>query len=157
MESAISDHLVCPRTLSRRVPDNYQPPFPMWVGRADETLQQVVMAYLGVQFRGDEHRPAALAAMRGIVSSFDLEDGPLHHDLTHHEDNEGYENLMVVGYWKDVASYTRWISNSVVADWWASDERLSEGLGYFRETVAPGPSNSRLCTPSRKTSLVSAR
>jgi aldoxime dehydratase len=43
----------------------------------------------------------------------------------------------VVGYWKDVASYTRWISTSVVSDWWTSDERLSEGLGYFREIVAP--------------------
>ncbi len=88
MESAIGDHLTCPRSLTRRVPDDYQPPFPMWVGRADERLQQVVMAYLGVQFRGDEQRPAALAAMRDIVARFDLDDGPLHHDLTHHADNQ---------------------------------------------------------------------
>ena len=52
MESAIDKHLKCPRTLSRRVPDEYQPPFPMWVGRADEQLEQVVMGYLGVQYRG---------------------------------------------------------------------------------------------------------
>ena len=44
MESAIDTHLKCPRTLSRRVPEEYQPPFPMWVARADEQLQQVVMA-----------------------------------------------------------------------------------------------------------------
>lgn len=137
MESAIGDHLTCPRSLTRRVPDDYQPPFPMWVGRADERLQQVVMAYLGVQFRGDEQRPAALAAMRDIVAGLDLDDGPLHHDLTHHADNQGYENLIVVGYWKDLAAQTRWIQGSAVADWWASDERLSEGLGYFREIVAP--------------------
>jgi len=64
MESAIDKHLMCPRTLSRRVPDDYQPPFPMWVGRADEQLTQVVMAYLGVQYQGDGQREQALQAMQ---------------------------------------------------------------------------------------------
>ncbi|MBC2640558.1 MULTISPECIES: phenylacetaldoxime dehydratase family protein [unclassified Rhodococcus (in: high G+C Gram-positive bacteria)] len=137
MESAISDHLTCPRTLTRRVPEDYQPPFPMWVGRADERVQQVVMGYLGVQFRGDEQRPAALQAMRDMVAGFDLPDGPLHYDVTHHVDNQNHENLMVVGYWKDSAAHDRWLQLPAVADWWASDERLSEGLGYFREIVAP--------------------
>ncbi|PBC47757.1 phenylacetaldoxime dehydratase [Rhodococcus sp. ACS1] len=137
MESAISDHLTCPRTLTRRVPDGYQPPFPMWVGRAAEEVQQVVMGYLGVQFRGDAQRPAALRAMRDMVAGFDLPDGPLHYDLTHHVDNQSHENLMVVGYWKDIAAHDRWLQFPEVADWWASDERLSEGLGHFREIVAP--------------------
>jgi aldoxime dehydratase len=69
MESAIDKHLKCPRTLSRRVPDEYQPPFPMWVGRADEQLEQVVMGYLGVQYRGEDQRAAALHAMRHIAAS----------------------------------------------------------------------------------------
>ena len=64
MESAIDKHLKCPRTLSRRVPDDYQPPFPMWVGRADEQLTQVVMAYLGVQYKGDGQREQALQAFQ---------------------------------------------------------------------------------------------
>jgi aldoxime dehydratase len=67
VESAIDQHLTCPRTLSRRVPGDYQPPFPMWVGRADPSVQQVVMAYLGVQFRTDDQRPAALDALRTLV------------------------------------------------------------------------------------------
>lgn len=49
MESAIDKHLKCPRTLSRRIHDEYEPPFAMWVARADEDLEQVVMAYLGIQ------------------------------------------------------------------------------------------------------------
>ncbi|MFF0816810.1 hypothetical protein ACFYVR_16895 [Rhodococcus sp. NPDC003318] len=57
---------------ARRLPA----PFPMWVGRSDESLHRVVMAYFGVQFRGDEQRPDALAAMREIVAGFDLENGP---------------------------------------------------------------------------------
>ncbi|PPT76226.1 phenylacetaldoxime dehydratase [Xanthomonas arboricola pv. populi] len=137
MESAIDTHLRCPRTLTRRVPDDYRPPFPMWVGRADAGLQQVVMAYLGVQFRGAERRAAALQAMRRIVASFALPDGPLQHDLTHHVDTQGHDNLIVVGYWKDPASHDRWSRLPEVADWWDADARLGEGLGYFREILAP--------------------
>lgn len=137
MESAIDKHLKCPRTLSRRVSDSYEPPFPMWVARADESIKQVVMAYLGVQFKGEDHRADALAAMRTIVASFDAPDGPLHYDLTHHEDNQGHQNLMIVGYWKDPGSHCRWLMSKAVAEWWSSEQRLKEGLGYFREIIAP--------------------
>ncbi|MFJ1573948.1 MULTISPECIES: phenylacetaldoxime dehydratase family protein [unclassified Pseudomonas] len=137
MESAIDKHLKCPRTLSRRVPDDYQPPFPMWVGRADEQLTQVVMAYLGVQYKGDGQREQALQAMRDIVASFSLADGPLTHDLTHHTDNSGYDNLMIVGYWKDAGAYCRWVRSAEVEGWWSSPQRLNDGLGYYREISAP--------------------
>jgi aldoxime dehydratase len=137
MESAIDKHLKCPRTLSRRVPDEYQPPFPMWVGRADEQLEQVVMGYWGVQYRGEDQRETALNAMRHIAASLSLPDGPLSHDLTHHTDNSGYDNLMIVGYWKDPAAYCRWLRTPEVIEWWSSEDRVSDGLGYFREIVAP--------------------
>ncbi|KEA63043.1 Aldoxime dehydratase [Marinobacterium lacunae] len=137
MESAIDKHLKCPRTLSRRVPDEYEPPFSMWVGRADTQVKQVVMAYLGIQFRDETQRPAALQAMKTIVSTFELAEGPMHHDLTHHTDNQGYQNLMVVGYWRDPAAYCRWMQADEVDGWWSSDDRLNEGLGYFREIIAP--------------------
>jgi hypothetical protein len=109
----------------------------MWVGRADAQVKQVVMAYMGVQFSDEEQRPAALEALRHIVSSFDVADGPGNHDLTHHVDLQGHHNLIVVGYWTDLAVYDRWLSSSAVATWWESEERLSDGLGYFREVLAP--------------------
>lgn len=137
MESAIDTHLVCPRTLSRRVPDDYQPPFPMWVARADSSLQQVAMAYLGVQYREDDQRPAALAALRRIVDTFAGDDGPVKHDLTDHVDNTGHHNLIAVAYWSDPAAYCRWLRRDDVTGWWESDERLTEGLGYFREITTP--------------------
>ncbi|MDQ4112509.1 MAG: phenylacetaldoxime dehydratase family protein [Actinomycetota bacterium] len=137
MESAIDKHLTCPRSLSRRVPDDYEPPFPMWVGRADASVEQVVMAYLGVQFREEAQRPAALAALRHLVSGLEGADGASHHDLTYHLDNQGHHNLMVVGYWKDPVAYCRWLLSDEIAGWWSSPARLSENLGYFREVVAP--------------------
>ncbi|SDI65862.1 aldoxime dehydratase [Pseudomonas flavescens] len=136
MESAIDKHLKCPRTLSRRVHDDYQPPFPMFVGRAQRNLEQVVMAYLGVQFR-EERRADALQAMREIVASLDAADGPGHHDLSYHLDNQGHGNFIVVGYWRDPAAYCRWLRSPGVEGWWSADQRLHEGLGYFREVFAP--------------------
>jgi aldoxime dehydratase len=137
MESAIDTHLKCPRTLSRRVSDDYTPPFPMFVARGDEALQQVVMAYFGVQYADEGQRPQALAALRHIVDSFNLSDGPISHDLTHHVDNQDHHNLMTVAYWSDPAAYCRWLRSDEVKGWWDSEDRLSEGLGYFREIVAP--------------------
>lgn len=136
MESAIDKHLKCPRTLSRRVHDDYEPPFPMFVGRADKELTQVVMAYLGVQFH-EEHRQKAILAMQHMVDSFSLDYGPDHHDITFHVDNQGFGNFIVVGYWRDPSAYCRWLRLPELENWWSSDERLSEELGYFREIIAP--------------------
>jgi len=75
--------------------------------------------------------------MRHIAAGLSLPDGPLSHDLTHHTDNSGYDNLMIVGYWKDPATYCRWLRTPEVIEWWSSEDRVSDGLGYFREIVAP--------------------
>lgn len=136
MESAIDKHLKCPRTLSRRVHDDYEPPFPMFVGRADKELTQVVMAYLGVQFH-EKHRQKAVSAMQHMADSFSLDYGPEHHDITFHVDNQGFGNFIVVGYWRDPSAYCRWLRLPEIENWWSSDERLSDELGYFREIIAP--------------------
>jgi aldoxime dehydratase len=137
MESAIDHHLTCPRTLSRRVADEYDPPFPMFVARAGQDLTQVVMGYFGVQYQGAPHRDEALATLRHIVDGFGQADGPGEHDLTHHRDEAGHDNLIAVGYWRDPASYERWVSRPDVARWWSSEDRLSADVGVFREIVAP--------------------
>lgn len=137
MESAIDQHLKCPRSLSRRIADDYQPPFPMWVARANEDVRQLVMGYFGVQYLGDDNKPEALAALRHIVDDFGREDGPGNFDLTHHKDTQGYDNLIAVGYWRDPQAYARWLASPAVAGWWESDDRLTGPLGYFREVVAP--------------------
>ncbi|WP_122038429.1 phenylacetaldoxime dehydratase family protein [Asaia bogorensis] len=137
MESAVDQHLRCPRTMAKRVADDYQPPFPMYVARADVDLTRVSMGYFGVQFKDATLREAALLALRKIVADFDHENGPGNHDLTFHQDNQGYGNFIVVGYWRDFETYERWCNDASIASWWAAPERLTEKLGYFRECVAP--------------------
>jgi aldoxime dehydratase len=137
MESAIDKHMQCPRSLSRRVADDYQPPFPLFVARADESLKQVVMAYFGVQYAKEELRPQALSALRLIADQFLLMDGPGNHDTTFYRDETGCGNLIAVGYWTDPDAFQRWLSSEPVVGWWQSDSRLSDGIGYFREIVSP--------------------
>ena len=53
MESAIPGHLQTARTRHRRVRDDYAPPYPSFVARHKPGVTRVVMAYFGLQFRGD--------------------------------------------------------------------------------------------------------
>ena len=63
MESAIPEHLRCPRTHERRVADDHTPPYPGWSARAPVTTTQVVMGYFGVQSRGPAMQGRACAAL----------------------------------------------------------------------------------------------
>lgn len=138
MESAIDTHLQCPRTLSRRVPDDYRPPFPIHVARVGEDVTAVVMGYFGVQYRGEEHRAEAWETLRAITDSFALDDGAGGWDLTHHVDAQGYDTLVAAAYWRDAAIARRWLARPEVAGWWDAPERLSAGVGVFREILSPG-------------------
>ena len=89
MESAIAEHLKCPRTRHRRVEDDYTPPYPVWSARAAAGVDQVVMGYFGVQSRGPGLQGRACAALMKIARGFDLLDGPGHHDLAHCVDADG--------------------------------------------------------------------
>src|SRR5688572_2521567 len=120
MESAIDPRLICPRTLTRRVPEDYKPAYPSFSARAATPVDRVVMSYLGVQYGSDAQRDQAFETMRHIISTFAAPDGPKHHDLTYHLDNQHHHNLMVVGYWLDPAAYARWSSSEAVAGWWES-------------------------------------
>ena len=137
MESAIAEHLKCPRTRHRRVEDDYAPPYPAWSARAPGAVRQVVMGYFGVQSRGAGMQGRACAALMKIAAGFALPDGPGHHDFAHHVDAAGCDNMVAIAYWNDPAAHARWCTAPEVDAWWRSDERLADGLGYFREIVAP--------------------
>lgn len=138
MESAIDTHLQCPRTLSRRVPEDYRPPFPIWVARVGEDVTRVVMGYFGVQYRGEEHRTEAWATLRAITDGFALGDGPGGWDLTHHVDAQGWDTLVAAAYWREAGTAERWLARPEVAGWWDAPERLSAHVGVFREILSPG-------------------
>jgi len=134
MESAIDAHLQCPRTRTRRVGDDFTPPYPAFAARAPQSMTQVVMGYFGVQSRGGDRSNAAFAAMSAL---FDAAEGPQHRDVVHFVDAAGYATDMAIAYWGDPAKFQRWFESAEVAGWWRDDGRLNEGVGYFREILAP--------------------
>jgi aldoxime dehydratase len=134
MESAIDVHLKCPRTRTRRVEDDFQPPYPAFSARAPESMTQVVMGYFGVQSRGGGE--ALETAFEAVNALFDLPDGPEHRDTVRFVDGDGYDTAIAVAYWSDTQRFSRWIDPQNQA-WWNADERLRDGVGYFREIVSP--------------------
>ncbi|HYJ99250.1 MAG TPA: phenylacetaldoxime dehydratase family protein, partial [Burkholderiaceae bacterium] len=130
MESAIPEHLQCPRTRHRRVGDDYIPPYPSFVARHAPTVTCVVMAYFGVQWRGDEEAPAA-GALRELAASFDVPDAPGHWDRSRYVDEAGFSNVICAAYWDEPARFERWFAAR--GQRWTRQARA--GLGTFTELV----------------------
>ncbi|WP_198151087.1 phenylacetaldoxime dehydratase family protein [Hyphomicrobium sulfonivorans] len=137
LDSSIPEHLRCPRTRHRRVTDTWKPPYPAFSAKVDPTVEQMVMAYLGVQSKDEASNGKACAAFQTIRESLKLPDGPARHDLVQFVDALGCLNLIVVAYWKAPETYAKWNTSSEIAGWWASDDRLNDGVGYFREIFSP--------------------
>lgn len=139
MESAIPSHLRCPRSRLARASADYTPPYPAWVARLDPAVKQVAMAYFGAQHRpGDDSAQAtARAGIAWLRAAAGGADAPAHHDLAHYVDEAGYETLVWVAYWDDPAALARWLATPALDAWWNADERLAEGVGWFREIACP--------------------
>jgi aldoxime dehydratase len=137
LDSSIPTHLRCPRSRHRRVSDTWKPPYPAFSALVDPAVEQIVMAYFGVQAKGDEMKGPLCAAFQKILHTMKQPDGPARHDLVQFTDAEGYLNLIVVAYWQDPKAHLSWSNAPQVAGWWSSDDRLNEGVGYFREVLSP--------------------
>lgn len=131
MESAIPAHLQCPRTRHRRVPDDYEPPYPSFVARHAPSVARVVMAYFGVQHI--DAPGAADAALRDLAAAFAAPNGPGHHDRSRYRDEAGHTNVVCAGYWDDPARFEAWFAAHGAA--WTRTPRA--GLGTYSEIVRP--------------------
>jgi aldoxime dehydratase len=138
LDSSIPSHLRCPRTRTRQVSDKWVPAVPAYSSRPQENIESIVMSYFGVQVKGGEaNKDKALVALQKIVDSFKEPNGPARHDMVRCIDAEGYYTAIAVAYWTDLATFHKWNESPAIANWWSSDERLNEGVGYFREILRP--------------------
>jgi aldoxime dehydratase len=134
MESAIPPHLEVKRTRHRRVPDDYQPPYPAFVARHRPAVERMVMAYFGVQYRGDAP-PARAAALAWIAAAFAAPNGPKHWDRAEYVDEAGYANIVSVAYWDDQKAFAAWLPP--VRDGWTGMKNDFAGVGTFIEVLSP--------------------
>ena len=138
MESAIPPHLQVARTRHRRVPDDYQPPYPAFVARHQRAVEKVVMAYFGLQYR-DEAPPARAAALASLEAMFAAKNGPKHWDRAAYRDEAGYDNVVSVAYWDDQTMFEAWLPSA--RDSWTGDQQDHRGHGTFIELLSPSVSD----------------
>ena len=137
IESAIPEHLQCPRTRTPRASAEYAPPYPAWVARLRPSVKQLTMAYHGVQWCQQEQRSGALAAVRQLTELLKSTNGPRHSDCSHYLDEAGHDTIIVASYWDNPASFDKWCKSQPVHQWWMSPARQQQGLGCFREIYSP--------------------
>jgi aldoxime dehydratase len=131
VESAIPQHLAQERSIERRVPESYEPPYPAWVARFSDAVEGVVMAYFGIQSAG----PVPPSALAPIDAQFCAAAGPRHVDHARYVDEAGYDTRIAIAYWDDPAAFDRWFAG--FGSFWNSASLGSDGLGYFAEIVRP--------------------
>jgi aldoxime dehydratase len=135
MESASPKHLQCPRTRHKRVDDDYTPPYPATVARFEPRVGRVVMAYFGIQYRGDPAPPAAGRALQRIAAAFEGERRPGHWDRARHVDEAGFTNIVSIGYWDDPAVFDAWFEDAGAR--WTTRDAAGEGIGTYIEVLRP--------------------
>ena len=138
MESAIPPHLEVARTRHRRVPDDYQPPYPAFVARHRPAVERVVMAYFGLQYRG-EAPPARDAALASLETISAAKNGPKHWDRAAYRDEADYDNVVSVAYWDDQRTFDAWFP--AARDGWTGEQQNHAGLGTFVEVLSPSVSD----------------
>ena len=138
MESAIPPHLQVARTRHRRVPGDYQPPYPAFVARHRPAVERVVMAYFGLQYRGDAP-PVRAAVLAWLEKAFAAKNGPKHWDRAAYRDEAGYDNVVSVAYWDDQRTFEAWFP--AARDGWTGDQQNHAGLGTFVEVLSPSVSD----------------
>jgi aldoxime dehydratase len=134
MESAIPSHLRTERSRTRRIPDDYAPPFPGYVARFKPEVRRVIMAYFGIQYRGEE--PAsAKTALDWIATRFGSAEGATHWDRARYVDEAGFTNIVSVGYWDDHGKFKAWFS--LTRQEWTGEQHSLHQVGRFIEVLSP--------------------
>jgi aldoxime dehydratase len=111
------------------MPENWQPPAPAWQADWKNATDPMVTVYWGIQASSsDKLDEWASDALKG-------EYGPKRVERGHYIDQNELDNFLYICYWKR-SDYDLWWSLPGNQDWWQSDDRLNDGVGYWREVVA---------------------
>lgn len=137
MESAIPNHLQCPRTQPARAAEDYVPSYPAWAARMGVKVTQIVMGYFGIQYKKAQANGQPAAFADKMREHFSADKGPGHFEFAHYVDEAGFDTVLAIAYWASSASFSEWQARSPSSTWWDSPERVGESVGYFREIFQP--------------------
>ncbi|NMO02765.1 phenylacetaldoxime dehydratase family protein [Gordonia sp. TBRC 11910] len=136
MESAIAEHLRCPRSTPSALREGWQPPYPSYVARFAPTVDRIGMMILGAQFPDSQTVPAEVATARAeLLDSLVNHCGAKRFDEVGYVDEAGFRTVATVAYWDDADAYREALEQ--LRKSWLSDARVDGAAGYFIEAIAP--------------------
>ncbi|KAF7190134.1 Phenylacetaldoxime dehydratase [Pseudocercospora fuligena] len=136
-ENAIPPHLQTERLIDHQTPKDYVPPFPAYSARFPKEAKGLVMAIIGVQFRGMvDFEDVNYQKLVLLVCMGSEEWKPRYWESASVIDNRGYTNQVVIPYWQTQEAYEKWYQQSGFGAWFDSLKPRS-GYGYFLELFLP--------------------
>ena len=114
------------------MPEGWEPPVPSFTSRCHGESEGIVAVYLAAQGRSREQ---ALAGVEPIVAFLAAETGPYRVDRAVHRAANGTWDALAIAYFNGAPAFQAWAIGSGFLEWWASDARLHEDVGYWQERL----------------------
>jgi hypothetical protein len=138
LEHAIPHHLRTKRTVPASLKDEFQPPYPTFVGRFPQEMKDFAVAIIGVQrFDADKADHSKLQEILRFVRTDSKECRPRHFDVASVTDPAGAYNEAVLAYWDNSTSFREWKQLSGFDKWWQELDPRSDSVGWFQEVFLP--------------------
>jgi len=122
------------RKYTKNMPPNWEPPVPAWSADIKKDCTEVVIGYIGTQVhKGSGTKPSEFQSW--YTKMMQAANAPIHTERGRVTDSEDYINDFYISYWNSKEEYEKWRSASSFTDWWDSEERTTENIGYWLEPM----------------------
>jgi hypothetical protein len=138
LDSAIPLNLRQDRTVPIKLSPNFVPPYASFVSRFPESVKQIVMAIIGIQYR-----PPTTSSNKGIsnitefLTTAPQSLRPTFYEPTAVTDPTGAYNVAIIAYWPSKNVHEEWSEKSGFKMWWDNLDAAKEPHGYFLEIFTP--------------------
>ncbi|MEH6639345.1 MAG: phenylacetaldoxime dehydratase family protein [Porticoccaceae bacterium] len=117
--------------MTKQMPEGWEPPYPAHVAKFDESLDNLVMAYFGVQHKAQISIDVLLCIDELLIQK----NGPEVTEKAVYTDIAGYNNQVFICYWKDQTVFQSWMVNSFLPFWNTNAEKDYSEYGFWREII----------------------
>jgi hypothetical protein len=138
LDSAIPPHLRQDRTVPVNLSPNFVPPYASYVSRFPESVKEIVMAIIGVQYRSPTYSSdTAISNIIEFLNKAPESLQPTFYEPTAVTDPTGAYNIAIIAYWQSKSAHEEWGEKSGFRTWWDGLNAAKEPYGYFLEIFTP--------------------
>ncbi|KAF2864931.1 phenylacetaldoxime dehydratase [Massariosphaeria phaeospora] len=139
LDTAIPLHLRKERTTTPVLSPNFVPPYPSYASLFPTSIEQIVMAILGVQYHSKKisYPTPEIAMLTSFLAGGSDATHPSFWEPASMTDELGCYNIAIIAYWPSFALYQEWREESGFAKWWDGLVAVPEAHGWFLEVLSP--------------------